>query len=37
MRAGDPLPEHAAPRILAAVLAVVSVVVLALLVADRVS
>jgi putative membrane protein len=35
IRAGDPLPAHAAPRILAATLAVVSVVVFALLAADQ--
>jgi putative membrane protein len=35
IRAGDPLPAHAAPRVLAAVLAVVSVVVLGLLAAER--
>ncbi len=37
MRAGAPLPEHAAPRYLAATLAAVSVVVLALLAVDQVS
>ena len=37
MRAGAPLPEHAAPRFLAATLAAVSVVVLVLLAADQVS
>jgi putative membrane protein len=36
IRAGGPIPAHAAPRILAATLAVVSVVVLALLVADQI-
>jgi putative membrane protein len=36
IRAGDPLPAHAAPRVLAAALAVVSVVVLALLAADQI-
>jgi putative membrane protein len=35
IRAGSPLPAHAAPRFLAATLAVVSVVVLALLAADK--
>ena len=35
IRAGSPLPAHAAPRLLAATLAVVSVVVLALLAADQ--
>jgi putative membrane protein len=35
IRAGAPLPAHAAPRILAAALAVVSVVVLTLLAADQ--
>ena len=35
IRAGDPLPAHAAPRVLAAALAVISVVVLILLVVDR--
>jgi putative membrane protein len=35
IRAGDPLPAHAAPRILAAALAAVSVVVLALLAIDQ--
>jgi inner membrane protein YidH len=37
MRAGAPLPEHVAPRFLAAVLAAVSVVVLVLLAVDQVS
>ena len=37
MRAGAPLPEHAAPRYLAAALAAVSVVILVLLAVDRVS
>jgi putative membrane protein len=37
MRAGDPLPEHAAPRWLAAALAAVSVVVLVLLAIDQLS
>jgi putative membrane protein len=37
IRAGDPIPAHAAPRVLAATLAVVSVAVLVLLVADKVS
>ena len=37
MRAGAPLPEHAAPRFLAAALAAVSVVMLVLLAADQVS
>ena len=37
MRAGAPLPEHAAPRFLAAALAAVSVVVLVLLAFDQVS
>ena len=36
IRAGDPLPAHAAPRVLAAALAAVSVVVLALLAADQI-
>ena len=36
MRAGDPLPAHAAPRFLAAALAAVSVVVLALLGIDQI-
>jgi putative membrane protein len=36
IRAGDPLPAHAAPRILAAALAAVSVVVLLLLALDQV-
>ena len=35
MRAGDPLPAHAAPRVLAAALAAVSVVILALLGVDQ--
>jgi putative membrane protein len=35
MRAGAPIPAHAAPRILAAALALVSVVVLVLLAADQ--
>jgi putative membrane protein len=37
MRAGAPLPEHAAPRFLAAALAAVSVVMLVLLAVDQVS
>jgi putative membrane protein len=37
IRAGAPLPAHAAPRVLAAALAVLSVGVLVLLVADRLS
>jgi putative membrane protein len=37
IRAGAPLPAHAAPRILAAALAAISLVVLALLVIDRLS
>jgi inner membrane protein YidH len=37
MRVGAPLPAHAAPRYLAAVLAAVSVVVLVLLAADHLS
>ena len=37
MRADAPIPEHAAPRILAAALAAISVVVLALLVIDQLS
>ena len=37
MRAGAALPEHAAPRFLAAALAAVSVVVLVLLAADQMS
>ena len=37
MRAGAPLPEHAAPGFLAAALAAVSVVVLVLLAVDQVS
>ena len=37
MRAGAPLPEHAAPRFLAAALAAVSVIVLVLLAVDQVS
>jgi putative membrane protein len=37
MRAGAPLPEHAAPRFLAAALAAVSVAVLILLVMDQAS
>ena len=37
MRAGAPIPEHAAPRILAAALAAISAVVLALLVIDQLS
>jgi putative membrane protein len=36
IRAGAALPAHAAPRVLAAALAVISVVVLALLAADQV-
>jgi putative membrane protein len=35
IRAGDPLPAHAAPRVLAAALAAVSVVILALLGVDQ--
>jgi putative membrane protein len=35
IRAGDPIPAHAAPRVLAATLAAISVVVLALLVAAQ--
>ena len=35
IRAGDPIPAHAAPRILAAALAAISVAVLVLLFADR--
>jgi putative membrane protein len=35
IRAGDPLPAHAAPRVLAAALAALSFGVLVLLVADR--
>ena len=35
IRAGDPIPAHAAPRALAAALAAVSVAVLVLLFADR--
>jgi putative membrane protein len=35
IRAGDPLPAHAAPRVLAAALAVVSVAMLALLGVDQ--
>ena len=37
IRAGEPLPAHAAPRILAAALAAISLVVLALLVIDQLS
>ena len=37
IRAGAPLPAHAAPRILAAALAAISVAVLALLVVDQLS
>ena len=37
IRAGAPIPAHAAPRILAAALAAISVVVLALLVIDKLS
>ena len=37
IRTGAPLPAHAAPRILAAALAAISLVVLALLVIDRLS
>ena len=37
IRAGDALPAHAAPRILAAALAAISLVVLALLVIDQLS
>jgi putative membrane protein len=36
IRAGDPLPAHAAPRVLAAALAVVSVLVLVLLAVDQI-
>ena len=37
IRAGDPLPAHAAPRVLAAALAAVSVVVLGLLAVNQVT
>jgi putative membrane protein len=37
IRAGNPLPAHAAPRVLAAALAVISLVVLVLLVVDQLS
>jgi len=37
IRAGAPLPAHAAPRILAAALAAISLAVLALLVIDQLS
>jgi hypothetical protein len=37
MRAGAPIPDHAAPRILAAALAGVSVVVLVLLAVNQLS
>jgi len=37
MRSGAPIPAHAAPRVLAAALAGLSLVVLALLVADQLS
>ena len=36
IRAGEPLPAHAAPRVLAAALATVSVLVLVLLAADQI-
>ncbi len=35
IRAGNPIPAHAAPRVLAAALAAISLVVLVLLVADQ--
>jgi putative membrane protein len=37
IRAGAPIPAHAAPRVLAAALAVLSVAILALFAADRLS
>ena len=37
IRAGDPLPAHAAPRVLAAALAAISLAVLVLMVVDQLS
>jgi hypothetical protein len=37
MRSGDPLPAHAAPRVLAAALAAISLAILVLLVVNQLS
>jgi putative membrane protein len=37
MRSGDPLPAHAAPRVLAATLAAISLAILIMLVVDQLS